>query len=295
VSGTRQWQNLRLGEETGLTAAVCSIHADGHLRERAVMVLAGRPGTRRVAFLALRCADHVPQVREAARLGLAVHTEVAEAEAALAVLVSLTGRQHGPDAVNDYTEALITRHGQSVFPELCSSRDMDTRRWAYRHCLQADLLPVSDLVQAARAEPDQLIRSLCAERLARTATPDVVRGMLHTRYVDGRLSALSHLPDDDMTDDDILTALLDRSARLVTAAATTWRRPSPEQAATIGKYLAHDDLDESVARIVAFHAGLPTSPRPEVDRPTAPGPGASVAGRTFGARLRSWLSSNPRE
>jgi HEAT repeats len=463
VSGTRQWQNPRLGDETGLTAAVCSMHADGHLRERAVMILAGRPGTLRAALLALRCADHVPQVREAAQLGLAVHTEVAEADAALAVLVSMTERQHGPDALNGYIEAMITRHGQSVFPHLCSSRDMDTRRWAYRRCLESDLLPVSDLVQAARADPDQLIRSLSAEWLARTATPDVVRKMLLSRYVDGRLSALSHLPDDDLTDDEILAALVDRSARvretaqwrarrrgidpaavyrlaakttltaasqagclaglsatgersdlaavetflsdsrpsvraaavraagmladpaemsgllgprlldpspsvataaakaltraptagvrdfveaaweseqvatrraawrlarstgswervesdlhaatdedptlrqlgrtgvdnwLVTAAATTWRRPSAEQATTIGEYLAHDELDENVARVVAFHAGLPTRPRREADRPTASGSGAPEAGRTLGARLRSWFSSNPSE
>jgi hypothetical protein len=224
VSGAERWRNARLAEESGLTAAICSMHADGHLREAAVRALAGRPGVPGVASLALRCADHVPEVREAARRGLAVQTDLEQAASALAVLVAVSARQHGADALDGYVSALFARHGSGLVLELTSSRDTDVRRWAYRYGLEASLLPTGILAAAARSETDQLIRRLCAERFARIGEPEVVREMLQSRYVDGRLSALTHLTDDYLTEDEIRAGLLDRSARVRETAQWRARR-----------------------------------------------------------------------
>ncbi len=71
VSGVRGWLGERLDEPTGLIVTVTSWHADGRFRQRATRALAGRRGTLPASALALRCLDHVPQVRTEALAGRA--------------------------------------------------------------------------------------------------------------------------------------------------------------------------------------------------------------------------------
>jgi hypothetical protein len=224
VSGTTAWRDVDLGEESRLVAAIGSMHADGRLRERAVMVLAGRPGRLHAALLAVRCVDHVPQVRQAAQLGLAAHSEVVEAWVVLPVLLAVCGRVAASDALIGYENALLARHGDGVVRDLRASTDRATRRWALGRCLARDLLSVDDLAAAARAEHDQLARGWCAERLAATADPVVVRALLANRHVEGRLAALTHLPDEHLSETDVEAALLDRSARVREVAQWRARR-----------------------------------------------------------------------
>jgi hypothetical protein len=84
------------------------MHPDGRIQQSAVRALVVRAGSLPVALLALRSADHVGQVREAALTGLLAHASVAEAHPALPMLLAVPTRQHGLHALprdHDLTDA----------------------------------------------------------------------------------------------------------------------------------------------------------------------------------------------
>lgn len=216
-----------LAEDTGLVAAVASMHPDGRIRQRAVRTLAGRPGRLPAALLALRSVDHVSQVRDDATAGLMGHASVEEAHAALPVLLAVAARMHGLLALGGYAGELMNRHGGvRVMRELLDSDDRRTRRWAFTSCLDGGLFTVADLLAAAQDRHDQVIRRVAADALGHRypVDPAALRVLLTGRYADGRVAAVAALPDAELTNADLWAALLDRSPRVRDAAR--WRARS---------------------------------------------------------------------
>lgn len=222
VSGTRRWLGSSLSEPLGVVAAVTSMHADGRLRQRATRVLAGQPGRVQAAGLAVRCVDHVPQVRAEALSGLLLHVEIEEADVVVSVLRAAGGRTAVQPALDAYGQQLL--HHSDTIHALRASCDRTTRRWAFQTALDHDLLTHDEVMIAARHETDQLIRARCAERAGITSTPEELRRLLTGRFVDGRLAALQHLPDDHISDAQLHLVLLDPAARVRELAQCRARR-----------------------------------------------------------------------
>ena len=215
-----------LAENTGIVAAMASMHPDGRIRQTAVRTLAGRPGRLPAALLALRSVDHVSQIRADATTGLAGHASVEEAHAALPVLLAVAARMHGLPTLGRYAGELMNRHGGvRVMLALLDSDDRRTRRWAFTSCLDGGLFTVAELLAAAQDRHDQVIRRAAADALEhRHPDPAALRALLTGRYADGRVAALAALPDAELSDADLRAALLDRSPRVRDTARWRARR-----------------------------------------------------------------------
>jgi hypothetical protein len=253
----RRWDQKDLVADDGLVAAVGSMHPDGRVRQRAVQVLADRPGALSAALLALRVVDHVPQIRQDALPGLGSLTSAEEARAALPVLLAVARRTHGPVAQAEYTGALLGRQdGERVLRELADSVDRRIRRWAFGVCLDRSLLTVADLHRAAQDRHDQVVRRAGAERLAVVA-PDGLRALLTGRYADGRVVALTRLPNEELTDAELRVALLDRSTRVRDTARWRAGRRGLDVLAVYREVLSTAGPDGASPRaVVASLAGL---------------------------------------
>ena len=209
-----RWDRKDLVADDGLVAAIATMHPDGWVRQRAVQVVTDRPSALSAALLALRGVDHVLQIRQDALPGLASLTSADEARAALPVLLAVADRTHGPDALAEYTRALLARQdGAQVLRDLAENVDRRVRRWSFAECLDRGMLTATDLHRAAQDRHDQVIRRPAAERLA-DVDPDGVRVLLTGRYADGRVVALTRLPEEKLPDAELRAALLDRSTRV---------------------------------------------------------------------------------
>lgn len=253
----RRWGQQDLVADDGLVAAVGSMHPDGRVRQRAVQLLAGRPGALSASLLALRAVDHVPQTRQEALPGLAALTSAEEARASLPVLLAVADRAHGPAALAEYTGALLARQdGARVLRELADSVDRRIRRWAFAECLDRGMLTATDLHRAAQDRYDQVIRQAAAERLT-DVDPDGLRVLLAGRYADGRVVALTRLPDEELRDAELRAALLDRSTRVRDVARWRAGRRGLDVPAVYRAVLGADGPHAASPRaVVASLAGL---------------------------------------
>ena len=206
------WDPRPVRLSDGLDTALASLHPDGRVREQAVQAFAGRGEPSWAALLAVRCVDHVTQVRAAAVDGLVARVSPEDADAAVPVLLAVRGRRHGPEALAAYVDALPNRPG--ALRRLLGSADRRTRRWAFSTCSELGLLSVAELVDAVQDRRDQVVRRTAARAIGRSVEPEVLRSLLTGRYAEARLAALSALRDDRLSDADLRTALLDRSPAL---------------------------------------------------------------------------------
>ncbi|MFE4636492.1 hypothetical protein ACFRJ1_24335 [Streptomyces sp. NPDC056773] len=150
------------GEALGSRTATALCHGNGRIRERALTGAAGLPEL--LPLVVLRCADWNRQVRDAARrvLGDALRDSGEEALRTLTPMVmSLAGRHQGRWAVAAFEAALREPRYAAVRAELCSHRDLRTRRAAVRITLEAaDSFSAPELARRAAAEPDAVLRQL---------------------------------------------------------------------------------------------------------------------------------------
>ncbi|MCX4694315.1 hypothetical protein [Streptomyces sp. NBC_01408] len=146
----------------GSRAATALCHWNGRIREAAVIEAAGDPEL--LPLVVLRCADWAPQVRKAARevLLAALRDSGEECLRALTPMVMhLHGRHEGRWAVGVFEAALREPRHAAALAELCSHRDLRTRRAAVRITLEdAGSAAAPALARRAAREPDAVLRQL---------------------------------------------------------------------------------------------------------------------------------------
>ncbi|WP_203338141.1 hypothetical protein [Nocardioides limicola] len=215
ASGVRGWLSPNVDESTGFVAAVTSLHVDGRFRERATQVLATKRTSIAFSALAVRLLDHVPQVRAAAWASLKPHLDASTAVVVLDIILSGRGRQHAPQALTDIQEALTADLGsEGVVRAFLASSRRNVRRWAFELGHQWHVLTADQLVDAARRDPDQWLRATCADWLMSIGAPSHIAQLLDANSVEGRLVALTRLPDDQLSDEALRALLTDRAPRV---------------------------------------------------------------------------------
>lgn len=176
------WSALDLGVRSmapygpgalGSLTATALCHWNGRIRELAVAEAAGTPEL--LPLVVLRCADWSPQVREAARRVVteALRDAGEDTLRALTPMVTHLAKRHeGRWAVAVFEAALRDPRYAAVRAELCSHRDLRTRRAAVRIALEdADSSTASKLARRAAGEPDAVLRHLWTQAaLAAMAT-----------------------------------------------------------------------------------------------------------------------------
>jgi hypothetical protein len=239
VSGTRGWLSSSLNEPTGFVAAITSLHADGRIRQRATQVLAGQPGRLRAVALAVRCLDHVAQVRDDALAGLLPQAGAEGAEVVLGVLLAGRGRQYAPETLIAFLGQLeATLSSGDLLDLLRDSRDRRVRRWAHVYAHDRALLDADALTGLVGGEPDQWLRAEAARWLGEVADVAQLARLLDSRFVDGRLLALTKLDDADLSTDQIRALLEDPFARVRESAQWRARRRGFDVPATYRNWLS---------------------------------------------------------
>ncbi|MEV8377056.1 hypothetical protein AB0P21_30220 [Kribbella sp. NPDC056861] len=221
-------------ETTGLGAVLASLYYDGRLRERALSQL---PGELAAVLLALRTADHVPQIRAQARELLFA---LPPALVAMEVLLVVRRRLHGGGLLDEYAKRLTDE--QLAGMRTAGVRDL--RRWAYQHGLADGTLARAEL-EIGALDNDQWIRVRCADALAQQADAELAPRLLTSRYVELRMAGLLRLPEELLGDEQIEHALFDRSARVRELAQWRCRRRGGDPAKT------YRDVALGAGRIVA--------------------------------------------
>lgn len=159
--GVRYMAPYRVGD-FGSHPATALCHWDGRIRERAVAGAAYLPEL--LPLVVLRCADWTPQVREPARRVVteALRDVGEDTLRGLTPMVMHLARRHeGRWAAEAFEAALREPRYAAVLAELCSHRDLRTRRAAVRITLEApDSFTAPELALRAAAEPDAVLRYL---------------------------------------------------------------------------------------------------------------------------------------
>lgn len=224
-----------------LELVVAGCHHNGRLRGEAVARLRVHDHPVAAVVLALRSADWADPVRDAARAaGERLLTEDID-PGGLLLLADLA------DAIRDRVRArwlceqldeLVARLPERTLAHLLRHATARARRHAYRVALAAGRLPLDGLVTAALDDPDNVIRTVCANA-AFAAAPDlsVARRLLAARLPLVRSEAVRLLARDG----DLAVArgaLADRASVVRFVAQVAVRKAGQDPAACYRELLA---------------------------------------------------------
>jgi hypothetical protein len=196
-----------------VSLGLASMARDGHQREKATRELARQHHPLRAPFIALRTADWVPQVAEAARLTIDVLAEADPAAFAesVPVLIELSRRSRSQPLSR--FEAGVAARPDAV-RALLQSSDARTRRWGLDLALRVELLSSSELLSLARTDPDVGVETkaglACLARLSLPTDRPMLDGLLRCGAV-VRRQLLDALPIDDWSTAVAEGLLFDRS------------------------------------------------------------------------------------
>ena len=222
---TENRSGVDLTEPTGFVAAITSFHPDGRIRQGATRALAGLTGAVPSTALAVRLFDHVGPVREEARAALLRSRWADSATAVLDVLLAARDRQYGPAALLSIQDALFAQISAAELVEkLLAEGSREVRRWAFALGRDRDLFTSERLLSFVRSDPDQWLRATAAEDLRPIARSGQLRVLLATKTVETRLIAITHLPDEALSNDDLLPLLADPAQRIREQAGWRARR-----------------------------------------------------------------------
>jgi hypothetical protein len=249
----RYWRNVIADTNAGVFLLVlASTHGDGFLREAAVLALRGRREPLAAAALSVRSADHVPQVREAARSALFARAPGGEAAVVVPILYAARARHRSGDLLDPY----LGRLAPETQATLLDSHDRDTRRYVAR---RGPFTP-TDLMRAAASHDDTYVRLIAAQR-ALTEDPSVAADLLEFRTASVRALAVAAAPDSVLLPR-LQQLLLDRSPLLRRAAQararsagydarSLYRRLLPQRSAVLGLGETGEPVDvESLVSLV---------------------------------------------
>ncbi|MEJ2579251.1 MAG: HEAT repeat domain-containing protein [Kineosporiaceae bacterium] len=266
VGGVQGWLGASAGESSGVVAAVTSLHQDGRFRQRGVQILSGRLGYLRARALAVRCLDHVPEVRDDALLGLRVQVMSGKGfEAAADVLLAGRDRQHAPSALAQILASVESTNTRAdAVRRLLAAPLRRLRLWALE-LGGAEVLDVPELVTVVTADPDQAVRRAGMTHLGRRASSAQLRPLLRARFVDARVLAMAGVTDANLPDAVIRVGLLDPAARVRAESLVRARRRGLDVAAHYRDALEraareHDGGDRNGGRgvVAAALTGLGT-------------------------------------
>jgi len=193
-------------------------------------------------------------------------------------------------ALQAYTEQLLTTSmGAEKLLRHREHPDRGVRRWAVTTALDQRLLSPGQAFDLSCTDADQLIRARCAEWVA-AGSPDMAARLLTVRFVEARLAALQHLPDHDLADDQLRTALLDRSPRVRALAQWRSRRGGVDTAEIYRARLLGSQPRETAAAL----AGLASVGTAEDGPRVASLPPQRSTSRARVGRVRARSAGNPR-
>jgi HEAT repeat protein len=145
--------------------------------------------------------------------------------AVLGVLLAGRDRQHAPSALVSVQDALFDGIPPAELIErLLSEGNREVRRWAFAQGRDRDLFTPERLLSLVKSDPDQWLRATAAGDLLPVADPVQLRVLLTTNTVEARLVALTRLPDERLSNDDLLPLLGDRAPRIREQASWRTRR-----------------------------------------------------------------------
>ncbi|SDN25791.1 HEAT repeat domain-containing protein [Actinacidiphila guanduensis] len=203
-------------QSAALGRVLAAMEADGRVREAAVDALASASGPLSAALLAVRAADHVPEVRRKAAAALVARTAPDEVAAVVGVLLR-TARRHGAQVLGDtYRAALCEPSARRAVRALAAAADPPVRRYGVELALDLGAYVRGDLLRTALYDRDQVCRRLCAQRLLEL-DPGQAERLLRARGAGVRELAVVALSA-DVPATRLLGPLADR-ARMVRAQA----------------------------------------------------------------------------
>jgi hypothetical protein len=258
VVGSR-WAERSLGKRPELIGeVVVSWHVDGRLRERATQRLALRSDRISAAALAVRCLDHVPQVRDQALSGLLLEPRIEAVDAVIAVLAAGLERSGARAALTAYTDrVLVTPDGAEALLSHTQHRDHGVSRWVAAFALDRQLLTPEQVLELSRTHLDPLVRARYTARVV-ADSPEMLTRLLNGRFVDSRVAALQQLPDRDLSEARLRSALLDRSPR-VRAVAQLRSRSRDLDAATVYRSQLGNTVPKRAAAALSGLAAVSTA------------------------------------
>jgi len=187
---------------------LASYHRIGHVRQRAVELLARLRDGSELPFLLIRLNDWVPQVRRAAEK--AVRERIVPEYAShflrcMPLLLRLEGwRRRDRTPLLDWTALTADTAWRDALAAGMISDDRGTRRECLRQTILADPSTAQQLLQGALGDRDTGVRMWAVEQIASQADLDGLRAMLPLVLATGSVSSrgraimvyLDKLPDE---------------------------------------------------------------------------------------------------
>ena len=222
---SQQWTRKVLDSPLPVVAALGSMHPDGHVRERAVRLLAASFEPLSDRALTIRVTDHVEVTRELATREVLARPTLAHADHIVPLLHRIEHRSRGADTLPLYLHALVTEHGEAdVWGRLRGSADHDLRRVAFRHSFDAGLLGPPDAVSSFEGERDQVVRRQLIRVIAdSTTSDDIARLLLRGRSAESRVLGLVKLTASELDPADVERLLVDSSVLVRLWARRRWQ------------------------------------------------------------------------
>ncbi|MFD1811767.1 hypothetical protein [Rhodococcus gannanensis] len=241
------------------TAAIAaSVLAHGHVRERAVIVLAAQEDVSAARTLAVRACDHVDPIRRAASAAVMCRLDLDLMQVIVPVLFTLHRWNRGwrTQVFADYLAAVEEVHGiDTVWTHLMANSDVRLRRYAHEHALELGVLGVEQGVARYASERDVLVQRTLGKVVLRSADPEVVaRLLLQGNSAADRAAALARFDADVLAREDLRRLLVDRSALVRLWARRRWSEVGEDPVTTYRQIVA-DVAQPARARALA-HLGL---------------------------------------
>jgi hypothetical protein len=246
---SQQWTPSVL-EFSDVSAAIGSMHRDGHVRERAVRGLASSSSALSDRMIALRIGDYVEPVRALATSTLLVRTSLDQSVRTMPILHRFEQRDRGAEAAHTYLERLLAAHGaDGVWEALRNATDRDLRRRAYQHSIATSLLDVDDAISLLPRECDQVVRRSLTHVVAEHGQPSAIREvLLRGHSAEGQVLGLVRLQPPNLTNDDVFPLLADSSVLVRFWARKRWQELGGDIEQACRSLIAHASTPSRRAR-----------------------------------------------
>ncbi len=218
------WRPLLAAGQDQVAAIAASMSRDGRVREAAIAVLAGMPGSVPSAALAVRTADWVPQVSSAAAAALVARVVPGDLDLVVPVMLALTERRRGRLVAGGFL-AGVAAGPAATLAALTAGGQRAARLWALDGLARRDLLTAETLVDLAIRDGDPVVALWCARQL--TSLSDGLSAEAGARLLASarggvRAFAVQHVPDVQLPRDALRRLLLDKSGAVRSMARWRW-------------------------------------------------------------------------